>query len=104
MSFSIQKCRDNRSKCLILVADNTTPGEHPACAECSIPDEVGSHQQQENEDLGKVLIEKLTKEELTILCAAYDDGSIEAIFYDHLYPQDVRSYPKKYANDDSIQS
>lgn len=100
MSFSIQKCKESSPKCLVLVADNTTPNEHPACLICDVQNANGSRIKQENEDLGKVLIEKLTKEELTDLCEAYDDGSIESIFYDCLYPEDKLNYPAKYVDPD----
>ncbi len=49
------------------------------------------------EQLAKILLEKLTCEELAALCDAYDDGSIETIFMDTLLPKDIENRPAEYA-------
>jgi len=55
--------------------------------------------EQENkittEELSKILLEKLTKEEIRALCIAWDDGSLDAIF-DVLMEQDMKNYPEDY--------
>ena len=51
-------------------------------------------------DLAKALIKKLTKKQLHLLCEIYDDGSIEDLFFTHLYPEDKRNYPQDYAGPD----
>ncbi|GAI19684.1 unnamed protein product [marine sediment metagenome] len=47
-------------------------------------------------ELGDILIKKLTPIELSVLCDAYDDGSLRTIFYETLYPRDHQNNPKKY--------
>ena len=49
-------------------------------------------------NIGEILLEKLTSEELAALCNAYDDGSIETIFTDILLPKDVENRPEEYAS------
>lgn len=46
-------------------------------------------------DIAKVLLKKLTKEELSVLCDSFDDGSIDDVF-DELLPVDMQNYPEKY--------
>lgn len=50
--------------------------------------------------IGQILIEKLTKEELTDLCEAHDHRCIADIFYNDLYPKDEENYPEKYVSCD----
>ena len=47
--------------------------------------------------IGQILIEKLTGAELGQLCDAHENGSIEDLFFDTLYPVDKKNYPEKYA-------
>ncbi len=48
------------------------------------------------EELAKVLINKLSKEELNKLCTSFDDGTINELFYVFLTPQDIINYPEQY--------
>lgn len=52
-------------------------------------------------ELGKTLLAKLTKEELTDLCEAWDDGTLDDVILDELCPKDALNYPEKYADPDS---
>ena len=48
--------------------------------------------------IGQVLLEKLTSEELGLLCDAHEEGSMDDVFYDELYPVDEKNHPGKYAD------
>lgn len=50
-------------------------------------------------EIGKIIIEKLTKEELNLLCERWDDGSFSEIMIDKLIPQDVKNYPEQYIDE-----
>ena len=50
--------------------------------------------------LGKILISKLSKEELGLFCDSFDDGSLDDILYNELFPADVKNYPDKYVKVD----
>lgn len=52
------------------------------------------------EPIGKVLIKKLTKEELREFCTAWDDGSLDDVVYNELIPQDQKNYPEDYITED----
>lgn len=47
--------------------------------------------------LAMVLLEKLTAEEIHMLCKAYDDGSLEITMVNFLLPKDVKNYPESYS-------
>lgn len=47
-----------------------------------------------------ILTEKLTVEELSILCDCYDDGSLDDVFSNVLIPIDFKNHPEKYVVDD----
>lgn len=48
-------------------------------------------------DIAKILVEKLTTEELSVLCEAYDNGELDAEFQETLIPKDCENNPEDYA-------
>jgi len=53
--------------------------------------------------LGQILIEKLTPDELEQLTDSFEDGSLDSVFYDELFPEDKKNHPRKYADvDDDV--
>lgn len=49
-------------------------------------------------NLALLLKKKLTKDDLHKLCTAFDDGSLDDIFWEVLIPQDVKNFPEDYAD------
>ena len=49
--------------------------------------------------LGQILIEKLTPDELEQLTDSFEDGSLDDVFYDELFPEDKKNNPEKYADE-----
>ena len=47
-------------------------------------------------EIAKILIEKLSKDELGALCDAYDNGEFEAHIVPVLLEQDFENHPEKY--------
>lgn len=47
-------------------------------------------------ELAMVLLEKLTAEEIHMLCEAYDNGSLEITMVNFLLPRDAKNYPESY--------
>lgn len=47
-------------------------------------------------DIGKILIEKLTKEELNYLVEFWAEGGFEDVVIDQLLPEDIKNYPEQY--------
>lgn len=50
-------------------------------------------------ELAKILLEKLSKEELGALCDAYDSGEFEAHIMPELLEKDFDNRPNKYHNE-----
>ena len=46
--------------------------------------------------IAEVLMQKLTKEELSELCEIYDSGELRDMFENKLFPQDEINFPDKY--------
>jgi hypothetical protein len=46
--------------------------------------------------IGEMLKEKLTKEELNILCNAFDQGLLNSVFYNYLLKEDKKNFPEDY--------
>jgi len=52
--------------------------------------------------IGEILIEKLTPNELSILCKAHDDGTLNDVFYGELLPEDQANFPLEYCQVDEL--
>jgi hypothetical protein len=50
------------------------------------------------EEMAKLLLEKLSKEQLSMFCDMYDDGSFMEVVDFHLIPKDAENFPAKYAS------
>lgn len=48
--------------------------------------------------IAKILLDKLTKAELKILCMSFDDGSLINVMYDEVIPVDVANHPDDYVS------
>lgn len=55
------------------------------------------------DNLGEILIKKLTPDELSALCDAHDDGSLRDIFMGELLPEDLANNPGKYCQIDNLE-
>lgn len=48
------------------------------------------------EEMAKLLLEKLSKEQLSMFCDMYDEGSFGRLFESFLLPKDAENFPAKY--------
>jgi hypothetical protein len=54
------------------------------------------------ERLAKILLTKLTKEEVHILATAYDDGTLDCVMREIIIPHDVVQYPDQYPRTNDV--